>query len=132
MLRWHVPANADFFDHNATIRVDSGVSEGDTVGTNYGEDVDNTHTFAHYSACPGSDLVSACDRVNTLALLYSPAHITKRNLFAVLMLCLGGVVLQCINLCPVCTSGIVTSTVSLHAMLSCAVPPMLCCAVQTP
>jgi len=37
VLRWQVPSTAVPFDHRATIRVDSGVSEGDTVGTNYGE-----------------------------------------------------------------------------------------------
>lgn len=37
VLRWQVPAGSVFFDHQATIRVDSGVSEGDTVGTNYGK-----------------------------------------------------------------------------------------------
>jgi hypothetical protein len=36
VLRWEVPSTAVFFDHSTTIRVDSGVSEGDTVGTNYG------------------------------------------------------------------------------------------------
>lgn len=33
--RWRVPATAGFFDHRHTIRVDSGVREGDDVGTNY-------------------------------------------------------------------------------------------------
>ncbi|WIA19437.1 hypothetical protein OEZ85_004054 [Tetradesmus obliquus] len=35
VLRWRTPAAAQQFDHTAAIRVDSGVSEGDTVGTNY-------------------------------------------------------------------------------------------------
>eukprot|EP00879_Flechtneria_rotunda_P005477 GHRR01005770.1.p1 GENE.GHRR01005770.1~~GHRR01005770.1.p1 ORF type:complete len:132 (+),score=31.94 GHRR01005770.1:440-835(+) len=35
VLRWRTPANAGQFDHQAGIRVDSGVSEGDSVGTNY-------------------------------------------------------------------------------------------------
>ena len=29
--RWQVPANASFFDNSSTVRVDSGVSEGDAV-----------------------------------------------------------------------------------------------------
>ena len=29
--RWQVPANASFFDNSSHVRVDSGVSEGDTV-----------------------------------------------------------------------------------------------------
>lgn len=41
VLRWQVPATAVPFDHNASIRVDSGVSEGDTVGTNYGKQAHN-------------------------------------------------------------------------------------------
>ncbi|KAF6259823.1 carbamoyl-phosphate synthase L chain, ATP binding domain-containing protein, partial [Scenedesmus sp. NREL 46B-D3] len=35
VLRWRTPATAQQFDHTAAVRVDSGVSEGDTVGTNY-------------------------------------------------------------------------------------------------
>jgi acetyl/propionyl-CoA carboxylase alpha subunit len=31
VLRWRTPAAAQQFDHTAAIRVDSGVSEGDTV-----------------------------------------------------------------------------------------------------
>ncbi|KAL0041250.1 hypothetical protein WJX77_010412 [Trebouxia sp. C0004] len=33
--RWQVPANASFFDNSSTVRIDSGVSEGDAVGVNY-------------------------------------------------------------------------------------------------
>ncbi|KAL3134741.1 hypothetical protein ABBQ32_007741 [Trebouxia sp. C0010 RCD-2024] len=33
--RWQVPANASLFDNSSHVRVDSGVSEGDTVGVNY-------------------------------------------------------------------------------------------------
>lgn len=29
--RWQVPANASFFDNSSTVRIDSGVSEGDAV-----------------------------------------------------------------------------------------------------
>lgn len=29
--RWQVPASASFFDNTSTVRVDSGVSEGDAV-----------------------------------------------------------------------------------------------------
>eukprot|EP00878_Enallax_costatus_P011806 GHUV01012324.1.p1 GENE.GHUV01012324.1~~GHUV01012324.1.p1 ORF type:complete len:586 (+),score=181.25 GHUV01012324.1:1012-2769(+) len=35
VLRWRVPESARTFDHTASIRVDSGVSEGDNVGVNY-------------------------------------------------------------------------------------------------
>ncbi|DBB18792.1 TPA: hypothetical protein ACH3X3_000393 [Trebouxia sp. C0006] len=33
--RWQVPTNASFFDNSSTVRIDSGVSEGDAVGVNY-------------------------------------------------------------------------------------------------
>ena len=29
--RWQVPASASFFDNSSTVRIDSGVSEGDAV-----------------------------------------------------------------------------------------------------
>ena len=31
--RWQVPANSSFFDNSSTVRIDSGVSEGDAVST---------------------------------------------------------------------------------------------------
>lgn len=31
--RWQVPANASFFDNSSTVRIDSGVSEGDAVSS---------------------------------------------------------------------------------------------------
>ncbi len=31
--RWQVPANASFFDISSTVRIDSGVSEGDAVSS---------------------------------------------------------------------------------------------------
>lgn len=34
-LRWRTAACAGAFQHTAAVRVDSGVSEGDAVGTNY-------------------------------------------------------------------------------------------------
>jgi hypothetical protein len=35
VLRWSVPPGAGAFEHAAIVRVDSGVREGDSVGTNY-------------------------------------------------------------------------------------------------
>ncbi len=31
--RWQVPAKASFFDNSSTVRIDSGVSEGDAVSS---------------------------------------------------------------------------------------------------
>lgn len=47
VLRWQVPAAAVPFDHTASIRVDSGVSEGDTVGTNYDPMIAKIVTHSH-------------------------------------------------------------------------------------